>query len=92
MPLTSGRGQREAGAPQGAPASRPGPLLEITGLHISIPTEGGLIEAVRGVSFALRAGETIGVVGESVPGKTMHALSVLGIVPGAAQIGVSVRL
>jgi peptide/nickel transport system ATP-binding protein len=92
VPLTSGRGQREAGAPQGAPASRPGPLLEITGLHISIPTEGGLIEAVRGVSFALRAGETIGVVGESGSGKTMLALSVLGLLPGAAQVTGSVRL
>jgi peptide/nickel transport system ATP-binding protein len=92
VPLRSGRGQREAGAPQGAPASRPGPLLEIAGLRISIPTEGGLIEAVRGISFALRAGETIGVVGESGSGKTMLALSVLGLLPGAAQVTGSVRL
>jgi ABC-type glutathione transport system ATPase component len=47
------RGQREGG---GAPPSRPGPLLEVTGLTISIPTEAGTIEAVRGVSFALQAG------------------------------------
>jgi peptide/nickel transport system ATP-binding protein len=83
------RGQREGG---GAPPSRPGPLLEVTGLTISIPTETGTIEAVRGVSFTLRAGETIGIVGESGSGKTMLALSVLGLLPGAARVTGSVRL
>ncbi len=56
--------------------SRPsagGPLLEVTDLRISIPTEAGLIEAVRGVSFAMEAGDTLGVVGESGSGKTMLA-------------------
>jgi peptide/nickel transport system ATP-binding protein len=83
------RGQREGG---GAPPSRPGPLLEVSGLTISIPTEGGMIEAVRGISFALRAGETIGIVGESGSGKTMLALSVLGLLPPAARVTGSVRL
>jgi peptide/nickel transport system ATP-binding protein len=83
------RGQREGG---GAPPSRPGPLLEVTGLTISIPTEAGTIEAVRGVSFALQAGETIGIVGESGSGKTMLALSVLGLLPGSARVTGSIRL
>ena len=75
--------------------SRPsvgGPLLEVTDLRISIPTEAGLIEAVRGVSFAMEAGDTLGVVGESGSGKTMLALAALGLVPKSAKVSGSIRL
>jgi ABC-type glutathione transport system ATPase component len=75
--------------------SRPsagGPLLEVTDLRISIPTEAGLIEAVRGVSFAMEAGDTLGVVGESGSGKTMLALATLGLVPKSAKVSGSIRL
>ena len=69
-----------------------GPLLEVTDLRISIPTEAGLIEAVRGVSFAMEAGDTLGVVGESGSGKTMLALAALGLVPKSAKVSGSIRL
>jgi len=69
-----------------------GPLLEVTDLEVSIATEGGLIEAVRGISFSLEAGETLGVVGESGSGKTMLSLAVLGLLPNAARVAGSVRL
>jgi peptide/nickel transport system ATP-binding protein len=75
--------------------SRPsagGPLLEVTDLRITIPTEAGLIEAVRGVSFAMEAGDTLGVVGESGSGKTMLALAALGLVPKSAKVSGSIRL
>ena len=75
--------------------SRPsagGPLLEVTDLRISIPTEAGLIEAVRGVSFAMEAGDTLGVVGESGSGKTMLALAAMGLVPKSAKVSGSIRL
>ena len=76
-----------------APDARSGrPLLEVTDLRISIPTEAGLIEAVRGVSFSMAARDTLGVVGESGSGKTMLALAALGLVPGSAKVSGSIRL
>jgi peptide/nickel transport system ATP-binding protein len=67
-------------------------LLDVTDLTISLATEGGVIEAVRGITFSLRAGETLGVVGESGSGKTMLSLAILGLLPGAANVTGSVRL
>jgi peptide/nickel transport system ATP-binding protein len=75
-----------------APSSRPGPLLELDGLTISIPTESGTVEAVRGISLAIEPGETLGIVGESGSGKTMLALSVLGLLPKAARVTGSIKL
>ena len=84
---------REGGAARrDALPSRNGPLLEVTNLQIAIPTEGGTIDAVRGISLAVAPGETLGVVGESGSGKTMLALAVLGLLPSAAQVTGSVRL
>jgi peptide/nickel transport system ATP-binding protein len=68
------------------------PLLEVTDLRISIPTEAGLIEAVRGISFSMAAGDTLGVVGESGSGKTMLALAAMGLVPESAKVSGSIRL
>ena len=73
-------------------ARPPGPLLEITDLAVSIPTESGTIEAVRGISLAIGRGETIGVVGESGSGKTMLALSVMGLLPRRRGSRGSIRL
>jgi len=68
------------------------PLLEVTDLRISIPTESGLIEAVRGVTFSLDVRDTLGVVGESGSGKTMLALAAMGLLPESAQVSGSIRL
>jgi peptide/nickel transport system ATP-binding protein len=68
------------------------PLLEISDLHVEIPTEGGLIQAVRGVTMSVEAGETVGIVGESGSGKTMLSLAILGLLPRTAMIRGSVRL
>jgi peptide/nickel transport system ATP-binding protein len=74
--------------------SRPAavPLLEVSDLRISIPTESGLIEAVRGVTFSLDARDTLGVVGESGSGKTMLALAAMGLLPESAKVSGSIRL
>jgi peptide/nickel transport system ATP-binding protein len=85
----SAEGSYDPNEPRG---SRAGPLLEVTDLVVSIATEGGLIEAVRGITFSLGAGETLGVVGESGSGKTMLSLAILGLLPGAARVTGSVRL
>ena len=61
-----------------------GPVLEVVDLHSSFATEGGLVQAVDGVSFAVQAGEVFGVVGESGCGKTVTAMSILGLLPKPA--------
>jgi glutathione transport system ATP-binding protein len=85
-------GATATAAPPAAGPSAHRSLLEVTDLVISIPTENGVIEAVRGISLAIAPGETIGIVGESGSGKTMLALSVLGLLPRRAQVTGSVRL
>ena len=61
------------------------PLLEVEDLRTSFRTPHGTARAVDGVSFTVQAGETVGLVGESGCGKSVTALSILGLVrpPGA---------
>ncbi|MEK6244875.1 MAG: ABC transporter ATP-binding protein [Pseudomonadota bacterium] len=56
-------------------------LLEVKNLHTHFSVEGGEFRAVDGVSFALEAGRTLGIVGESGCGKSVSALSIMGLVP-----------
>jgi oligopeptide/dipeptide ABC transporter ATP-binding protein len=56
-------------------------LLEIDDLQVGFDTEAGLLRAVDGVSLALDAGQTLGLVGESGCGKSVTAASVLRLVP-----------
>jgi oligopeptide/dipeptide ABC transporter ATP-binding protein len=58
-------------------------LLEVTDLTVSFPTVDGVVQAVRGVSFSLDAGRTLGIVGESGSGKTVLTQTLLGLTPGA---------
>jgi oligopeptide transport system ATP-binding protein len=56
-------------------------LLEIRDLHTYFQTDEGLVRAVNGVSFDVRKGETLGIVGESGCGKSVSALSILRLIP-----------
>ncbi len=56
-------------------------LLEIEDLSVHFHIPEGIARAVDGVSFHLAAGETIGLVGESGCGKSVTALSILGLIP-----------
>jgi oligopeptide/dipeptide ABC transporter ATP-binding protein len=58
-------------------------LLEVTDLTVSFQTSDGVVRAVRGVSFGVDSGRTLGIVGESGSGKSVAALSLLGLVRGA---------
>jgi oligopeptide/dipeptide ABC transporter ATP-binding protein len=63
------------------PGSKPDEtVLEIENLKTHFFTAGGVVRAVDGVSYAVRNGETLGVVGESGCGKSVTALSVLRLV------------
>ncbi|MEE2775731.1 MAG: ABC transporter ATP-binding protein [Acidobacteriota bacterium] len=57
------------------------PLLTVQGLKTWFRTDDGLVKAVDGVSFEVAVGETLGLVGESGCGKSVSALSVMGLVP-----------
>jgi len=64
----------------------PEPLLKITNLHTSFFTDAGEVKAVRGVSFSLDKGKTLGLVGESGCGKSVTALSIMRLVPFPGRI------
>ena len=55
------------------------PLLEVEHLEVSFFTRRGTVQAVRGVSFSIEPGETLGVVGESGSGKSVMAQTLLGL-------------
>ncbi|MCJ7568736.1 MAG: ATP-binding cassette domain-containing protein, partial [Anaerolineales bacterium] len=56
-------------------------LLQVKNLTTRFYTDEGTVHAVNGISYDMEAGETLGVVGESGCGKTVHALSIMRLIP-----------
>jgi oligopeptide/dipeptide ABC transporter ATP-binding protein len=71
----------------GWPEEDPVTLLEVRDLNVSFPTADGVVRAVRGVSFEVEPGRTLGIVGESGSGKTVLTQTLLGLTPGAEVSG-----
>ena len=61
-------------------------LLTVSGLRTRFEVDEGELWPVNGVSFAVAAGETLGLVGESGSGKSMVALSIMDLVPSPGRV------
>ena len=71
------------------PQQQPGhatPVLEAVDLHVEIPLPIGHLQAVRGVSLSVGAGESVGLVGESGCGKSITLRALLGLLPVPARV------
>jgi len=68
------------------------PLLDVQNLRVALPSPRGPVEALRGVSFVLERGQTLGLIGESGCGKSMTALALMGLLPEGAAISGRVLL
>jgi len=64
-------------------------LLNVEDLHVEFPTRRGVLRALDGVSFAIDAGEVLGVVGESGAGKSLTGAAIIGLLepPGRITAG-----
>ena len=73
-------------SPQDLSASAPAPIFEVRDLLVDFDDGWERVPAVQGVSFALRPGETLGLVGESGCGKSVTFLAALGLLGARAAV------
>ena len=62
-------------------------LLEVQDLTVEFPQRRGVLRALDGVSFAIEAGEVLGVVGESGAGKSLTGAAIIGLLEPPGRIG-----
>jgi oligopeptide transport system ATP-binding protein len=67
----------EAAVPETVPDA---PLLEVVDLHVEFRTDRGVVQAVNGVDWDVRQGETVAILGESGSGKSVSAQAIMGII------------
>jgi peptide/nickel transport system ATP-binding protein len=79
--MNAGAGKKRTGV--AAPVTA-GPVLDITGLSVSVRGEDGGREVVSDLSFTLARGETLCIAGESGSGKSMTALAIMQLLPQPA--------
>jgi peptide/nickel transport system ATP-binding protein len=68
------------------------PLLQVDDLRVSLPTARGWAPALRGVSWRMARGQTVGLIGESGSGKSLTALALMGLLPERARVSGSIEL
>ncbi|WP_335941598.1 ABC transporter ATP-binding protein [Streptomyces sp. PTD5-9] len=79
-----------AQAPDRRSGDADAPVLEVRDLHVEFKTREGIVKAVNGVNYSVRAGETLAVLGESGSGKSVTAQAIMGILdspPGRVAKG-----
>lgn len=62
------------------------PILEVENLAIEFATDAGAVKPVQGISYELRKGEVLGVVGESGCGKTVSTMALMGLIQAPGRI------
>jgi ABC-type glutathione transport system ATPase component len=67
-------------------------LLSVANLAVAFPTDTERVNAVRGMTFDVSAGEVVALVGESGSGKSATAMAVTGLLPEYAEVSGSIRL
>lgn len=75
-----------------SPSADPRTVLEVENLSLSFRNADGLLPIVTDVSFAIRAGEAVALVGESGCGKSITASAIMGIAPENAEVGGTITL
>ncbi len=92
------RGLRQTGLPASSgrcaivqPVPPSPPLLLVDNLRVRLQTARGAADALRGISFSLARGHTLGLIGESGCGKSITALALMGLLPESAQVSGSIQ-
>ncbi len=75
-----------AARPRPVPVDAAAEVLSVERLTVSVATEAGLRPLVQDLSFGLRRGETLAIAGESGSGKSITALAIMGLLPGAVRV------
>ena len=71
-------------------APDPTAILSVRGLTVDFPTDDGVVQAVRGVSWDVHEGEVLAIAGESGSGKSVSVLAAMGLLPPSARVGGSI--
>ena len=61
-------------------------ILKVIDLSVKFPTKGNDVEALKNISFSVKTGEALGILGESGSGKSVSALSIMNLVPSPGRI------